>query len=146
MKLYRITREPYVALDGEGARLYGGRWNSPGHPVIYTARTLSLAALELLVHVDPDLIPEDLVAFEIVVPDDIEPRPVDRLPSPLTVDACRAVGDAWIEQSSSLLLSVPSIIIPEEQNLLINPRAEGADRLGIGARRPFRFDERLFNR
>src|SRR6185436_5749555 len=67
--VWRITRAPHQALDGEGARLNGGRWNSEGKPVVYTSATLSLAALEYLVHVEPLLAPNDLVAMAIDLPE-----------------------------------------------------------------------------
>jgi RES domain-containing protein len=66
--VWRITRAAYQALDGEGARLHGGRWNPEGVPVVYTSTTLSLAALEYLVHVDPEDVPGDLVAMRIRIP------------------------------------------------------------------------------
>ena len=69
MRLWRITREPYQALDGEGAKRNGGRWNSEGVPVVYLSPALSLAALEYLVHIDIEDVPDDLVALEIEVPD-----------------------------------------------------------------------------
>ncbi|MGH7535750.1 MAG: RES family NAD+ phosphorylase, partial [Gemmatimonadales bacterium] len=67
MRVWRLARAVHRALDGKGARRAGGRWNSPGVPVVYTSGTLSLAVLELLVHTDRDLVPGDLRAFEIEV-------------------------------------------------------------------------------
>ena len=64
----RLAREPFQDLDGEGARLHGGRWNSVGTPVVYTSSTLALAVLEMLVHVDPEDLPKDLVALRPDVP------------------------------------------------------------------------------
>lgn len=69
MLVWRITREACQALDGEGARLNGGGWNSEGVAVVYTSATLALAALEYLVHVDPEDVPEDLVAVQIQIPE-----------------------------------------------------------------------------
>src|SRR4051812_27242466 len=70
MIVWRLTRSAHRALDGEGARLNGGRWNTEGRVVVYTSTTLSLAALEYLVHLEPLLAPDDLVAMEIDLPDD----------------------------------------------------------------------------
>jgi RES domain-containing protein len=71
VRAWRITRRAYQALDDEGARLNGGRWNSEGVPVVYTSATLSLAALEYLVHVEIQGVPDDLVSLEIEVPDGV---------------------------------------------------------------------------
>jgi RES domain-containing protein len=68
--VWRIARSAHQALDGEGARQFGGRWNSPGIPMLYTSQNLSLAGLELLVHVDPGAAPSDLVALRVEVPED----------------------------------------------------------------------------
>ena len=78
MRLWRLARRPYRAFDGEGARPAGGRWTSAGTPLVYTSAHLSLAALELLVHVDPDELPDDLVALEIEAPDDMSAESVAR--------------------------------------------------------------------
>ncbi len=71
MRVWRLAKTDYAKLDGEGARLYGGRWNSAGKAVIYTASSLSLALLEQLVRIDPDEIPDDFVSIAIDLPDDI---------------------------------------------------------------------------
>lgn len=149
MRLYRICRAPYRALDGEGARLYGGRWNSPGSPVVYASSSLALAALEYLVHLDPDHAPSDLIALTLDVPDTAS---ADEVPgSALPVDwaqvadhpACVAAGDAWLSRGATLLLRVPAAPIPEEHNVLINPRHAEAAQVRIVAERPFAFDPRL---
>lgn len=98
MRVWRISREVYPLLDGEGARRWGGRWNSPGTPLVYTAGSASLASLESLAALDPETVPEDLVLAAIDVPDDavIEQLPRDELPdgwqAPLH-EWCRARGD-----------------------------------------------------
>src|SRR3954471_12928197 len=71
MRVWRLARRAYAALDGEGARRAGGRWNSPGLPAVYTSSALSLCVLELLVHTDPDLVPQDLRALEIHCPESL---------------------------------------------------------------------------
>ena len=149
MRAWRIARAAHRALDGEGARLAGGRWNSPGVPVVYASSTLSLAALEYLVHVDIGDVPDDLVALEIEVPDDggsLEIR-LDRLPSDWNRvedhPACVESGDEWAAAADALLLAVPSAIIPEELNLMINPAHPAAERIRIPSSRRFAFDPRL---
>lgn len=152
MQVWRITRAAHTALDGEGARRIGGRWNSPGVAVVFTATHLSLAALEYLVHIDIEEVPDDLVALGIEVPDDAVELHLDAddLPSNwrmvLQSEECRAIGDAWAKGQESLFLRVPSVIIPEEDNLLINPAHPRAAAVRIVSERPFSYDPRLLDR
>ena len=149
MKLWRVTRAPHQALDGEGARLYGGRWSSPGGAMVYAASSLALAALEYLVHVDKEDAPSDLVALQIEVPDDlaVETRDAEALPEGWANDVpspeCAGVGDAWLAAGNTVVLRLPSALVPEEQNALINPAHPGAARIRVVSARPFSFDPRL---
>jgi len=149
VRLYRLCRLAFRALDGEGGRLYGGRWNSPGRPVVYTSTTLALAALEYLVHVDPTDVPADLVALTIEVPDDVAIERVNtaRLPKRWMQSAscpeCQALGDAWLAGGKTALLSGPSAPVPEENNVMVNPRHVDAARVQITSQRKFAFDSRL---
>lgn len=149
MRVYRLCRAPFRALDGEGARLYGGRWNAPGRPVIYASGSLALAALEYLVQVDVEDVPADLVALTLHVPDDVAVETIDpgalpagweRAPEPAV---CRALGDAWLGARRALVLRVPSAPVPEEPNVLLDPRHPDAGRIGVVAERPFHYDPRL---
>ena len=148
-RVWRIARGRYAPLSGEGARIHGARWNSPGVTVVYTAGSLSLAIVELLVHTDPDLIPDDLVAFEIELPDSLPTRAVaaGELPpgwtDPSDFAPCRALGDAWARAADSCALRVPSAIVPEESNLLLNPLHPDAPGVRVVSQRPFAFDPRL---
>ena len=152
MRVWRLARKVYPVLDGDGARRYGGRWNDPGTPVVYTAAHLSLAVLELLVNLDADLIPADLTAYEIDVPDGLEVEAVDRnlLPEGWNTapecKMCRAIGQRWAKEARAAVLSVPSSVVPGETNYLINPQREEASRVRVVAERPFSFDPRLFKR
>jgi RES domain-containing protein len=147
--VWRITREPYQALDGEGARLNGGRWNSEGVAVVYTSTTLALAALEYLVHVDPEDVPEDLVAMRIQIPDGLPDERVRASGLPADWNevpdhpACVRRGDAWAKDARAAVLRVPSAIVPEEENILINPRHTDAGRIAVVHTRAFAFDPRL---
>lgn len=149
MHVWRLARRAFRELDGEGARQVGGRWNSEGVPVVYTSVTLSLAALEYLVHVDPDEAPDDLIAMQIEVPDDavIEEVRVDDLPRDWNRQpdhrACVELGDGWAVAGRALALRVPSAIVPEESNLLLNPGHPDAGRLRVARVRGFTFDPRL---
>lgn len=150
MRVWRLARSVYPALDGEGARLYGGRWNAPGTPVVYTARSLSLAALELLVHLNPDRLPEDLMAYAIDIPDGLKVHRIDVEDLPDGWDRraedaeLRRLGQAWAGAEEAAVLDVPSAVIPEERNVLINPRHPDASEVTIARERPFSFDPRLF--
>ena len=141
MQVWRICRRPFADLSGEGARLYGGRWNSPGRPVVYTAETAALAVLEVRVHLDLDwdLLPEDYVLVTIEVPAG-KPEQLAELP-PDTV----AAGDAWLASRRSALLKVPSVIVPESANILIDPTHPDAAAITIASTRPFAFDARLWH-
>ncbi|TVP58397.1 MAG: RES domain-containing protein [Gemmatimonadales bacterium] len=147
--MWRLARAPYQDLDGEGARLYGGRWNSVGTPVVYASSNLSLAVLEMLVHVDPEDLPRDLVAIQVQAPDPssaeqirLEDLPEDWADRP-DHPACRTIGDRWAARGESLLLRVPSAVVWEEENVLVNPRHPEAGKVRIVSTRAFRFDRRL---
>lgn len=148
MRVWRIARAAYGKLDGAGAERAGGRWNSPGRSVVYTATHPALAALELLAHLDPSDVPNDLQLFTIDIPDGLA---TTRLAAPaLPPDwraipnhpACRAAGDAWLEAAETPLLLVPSAILPDSGNVLINPR-HPATAMIITEAHPFAFDPRL---
>ncbi|MGH7523538.1 MAG: RES family NAD+ phosphorylase [Gemmatimonadales bacterium] len=149
MECHRICRRAHRPLDGEGARLYGGRWNSPGHAVVYASGSLALAALEFLVHLDSSEAPHDLLAMRINIPDDLTvsdvklralPARWDRYPA---VDACRKLGDAWLLAGKTAVLKVPSAPVHEEWNVLLNPRHPEFHRIREAGSRRFRFDQRL---
>ena len=150
MRVYRLIRARWVsqALTGEGARRYGSRWNPKGVPMVYTASTLSLAALEALVHFAIDTAPLDYVALTIRVPDDAVKRVADKqlppdwhtMPAPA---ACQALGARWAAQARSLGLSVPSAVVPSENNILLNPLHPGFSKVALEKQEPFVFDSRL---
>ena len=148
MKLWRISRAAFADLDGEGARLYGGRWNSEGIAVAYLSTSLSLAALEYLVHLDVSLAPMDLVSVEVEVPDGVSREEVDLEALPEGWSAvsdhpfCVDTGDEWIRRGESCLLLVPSAVIPKSWNVLLNPAHPDARRI-VSTTEPFAFDRRL---
>jgi len=151
MRVFRLVKARHAgtALDGEGARLAGGRWNSPGMPVVYCASSLSLAVLELLAHVDPGDLPEDLVAIGIEIPDALAMRRlgVRDLPADWRQDtgkaALRALAADWLRARAEAVLVVPSVIVPAELNVLVDPRHPDAAGIRAVAREPFRLDPRL---
>jgi len=152
MKVYRITREKYARdLSGEGARLYGGRWNSRGNAMLYTSGHASLAALEVLVHTPVQLLPNDLVLIRLFISEEVAistigkgelPPDWQSYPSP---EHLKQIGDKWLADLKSPVLCVPSAIIPEELNWLLNPVYRNLLSVEIEDIRPFTFDERLFD-
>jgi RES domain-containing protein len=148
MRVFRLTRARHAALDGEGARRYGGRWNSPGRRAVYASAHRSLALLEILVNLDlpPDLIPADYVMLEIEIPGPIMAA-ATIYDGPLDADGdLRSFGDAWIANGKSAVLSVPSAIVPAERNHIVNPEHSQAARIEVVSHAPFAIDRRLVHR
>lgn len=146
-RAWRIVKAKHAAtaFDGEGARRYGGRWNSAGTSVVYTSGSMALAALESLVHLNPP------VVFQFVaIPIDFDDALV-QTPTALPVDwteeppppATKRVGDLWVKEARSAVLELPSVIIPGEPNYLLNPAHPDFKRIVIGKPEPFSFDPRL---
>lgn len=145
MFVYRICKARYTALDGEGSRLYGGRWNSQGRPAVYTSTNLSLAALELLVHLDFDNLPVDLVWLKIEIADAASVEAFSNLTAPNEKDAA-AFGDEWLDAKRSLGLNVPSAVLSVEQNVILNPLHGEFAKVQTVETHDFVFDDRLFKR
>jgi RES domain-containing protein len=150
---WRIVKRKLAkdAFSGEGARLYGGRWNSPGVSVVYTAQSQSLAALELLVHLEnSDLLHEyvviearfDAALITRIAKSDL---PKDWRASPPPASA-RAIGDTWIADEPSPVLELPSAVIPAENIFLLNPQHSAFAKIEIGDALDFEFDLRLISR
>ena len=137
-----------TAFDGEGARLYGGRWNSPGTVVVYTAQTESLAALELLVHLQASQLLMSYcslpVDFDDALVEVVDPTslPSDWRSSPAP-SVLQQIGDRWAADHRSVVLQLPSAIVPREANFIINPRHPDFGSLSIGPPDSFDFDPRL---
>jgi RES domain-containing protein len=148
VNLWRICRSTFQVLDGEGARLYGGRWNPEGVAVVYLSTSLELAALEYLVHLDVSMVPGDLVSVEVEVSDQVSSERVERADLPPDWNtasdhpSCIDLGADWIRRGESCLLFVPSAVIPRSWNVLLNPSHQEARGVS-GAVEPFAFDRRL---
>jgi RES domain-containing protein len=151
MRIWRLCREPYAAeaFSGEGARRFGGRWNSRGVPMVYASTSLALAAIELFVHLEPGQTPSDLVYLSATLPEGEPARTIE--PSDLPpnwwsddFDPLRAIGDKWIHECSSLALEVPSAALRMERNVLVNPLHSAISKLRIDPPQPFQFDARMF--
>lgn len=151
MRAWRLVKRRYLdgAFDGEGARRYGGRWNSPGRPVVYLGGTPAVAALEVMVHnARATLLDERFVIVPVDVPDELVlDLDTSVLPpgwhDPTDTAAAAAIGDAWLESAASLALRVPSAVTLLDTNLLLNPAHPDMARAVIGEPRTFRFDARL---
>ncbi len=152
MRVWRICRAKWSqsAFSGEGARRAGGRWNHKGTRMVYTSTTLSLAALELFVHLDSEELPTDLVAVELILPTDVSSREIHAAALPQNWRAFPApaslkeIGTTWAKTSDTLILNVPSAIIPRETNVLINPAHPEFSRIEPGTAEPFQYDPRMW--
>ena len=128
MQVWRLTRRAFAAtpFDGFGPARGGGRWNSRGTYVAYAASSRALAILEVLVHIERTLAPVDYVFIEATVPDDaIEALARSELPPSWRTEpppsTLREIGDTWVRSGRSLALAVPSAVVPDEVNMLLNP-------------------------
>ncbi|MBV8731613.1 MAG: RES family NAD+ phosphorylase [Acidobacteriia bacterium] len=151
MRFWRICRRPYAneSATGEGARLYGGRWNSRGVRVVYTSTSLALAAVETFVNLEPNLIPADLISIEGDIPESLVIRKLD--PSVLPAgwresrdESLRRFGDEWIRGGETVALLVPSAAIRGEWNVLLNPAHRDVAQMQFKSPERFEFDARMF--
>jgi RES domain-containing protein len=151
MQFWRICRRRYAAeaAIGEGVRRYGGRWNSRGVRVVYASTSLSLAAVETFVNLEPNLAPVDLVSIEGVVPDAIQTTTLDVNSLPprwyeTRDESLHRFGDEWIRTGRSATLLVPSAAIRGEWNVLLNPVPADFSKIEFRDAEPFEFDARMF--
>ena len=150
MFIYRICNTQYAKdTSGLGAKLFGGRWNNKGNAILYTSSTRALAALEVLVHLQANQVkPIDFSLVTLFAPDNsiseikYEVIKAEINKYGLTANF-KSIGDEWIKNNKSLLLKVPSIVIPEEYNFLINPLHKDFHKIKIDDVKPFDFDRRL---
>jgi RES domain-containing protein len=137
-----------AAFSGEGARRYGGRWNSAGVAVVYAASHRSLAMLEILVHLRGRGPLPAYRAFPVRFDESlVEPVPLSALADAWDAEpptaASRTVGDTWVKGAKSAVLAVPSAVVPEETNYLLNPNHAQFSMITIGDPSLCRFDPRL---
>lgn len=149
MRVWRLAKPEFApGLDGEGARLGGGRWNAPGVPMVYCAASLALAVLEVMAHLPPAMrragaLPA-MVALGLDVPDaEVITFDAASLPLGSGISDCQAAGNAWSLAQGSLGLWVPSRVIPLESNLLLNPAHPAMAQVRVAVRQAFWFDETL---
>lgn len=144
---YRLIKEKHAqtAFDGEGARLFGGRWNSRGIPLVYTSESLALCCLEIFVHLPSYDLLSDYVYFQTIFDDELvedaqlfdgwDARPVSKI--------SQVIGDQWANKKQSPVLRVPSIIVPESNNYLIDVSDPDVSKIKTSDPLPLRFDPRL---
>ncbi len=147
MHVYRLLRREFALPDpfsGEGSFLYGGRWSSPGTRLSYASTYRSLAVLEYRAHIDPAFASQDLVIATLVIPDDVLIAPTPPLPENWrqtpAPEALREVGDRFVAACEAAAMLVPSVIVPEESNVLINPKHPDMGR--VAELVEFQFDSR----
>jgi RES domain-containing protein len=150
---WRLLKSAFVrhAFDGEGARLYGGRWNSPGAAMVYCSATASLAVLEVFANVQRSDLAEHFVlitcTFDNGLIEHLNVADLDRdwrrSPAPAQL---QEIGDEWLASGRSPVLAVPSAIIEHEQNFLLNPSHRSFTKIQRGRPKPFTFDLRLLDR
>lgn len=152
--LYRIGKTKRIRdLSGEGARLYGGRWNLKGTPLLYTSDSTALATLETLVHSPLHLMPNNRSIITLNLPDDLAVRDLstEDLPSkwwinPAPPELAR-IGEQWVEEQSGVALIVPSSVTPtgEGRNYILNPQHPDFSQTEIVKVSKYDYDERLFS-
>lgn len=132
-------------FSGEGAKLFGGRWNSIGVPIVYTSESIALATLELCVHFDKEVDLKEYRVFPVTFSGDLV-KTIDSLPEGWnhdpTLPAPRKIGDDWVSKDISPVLKVPSVIVPSEYNYILNPHHPDFQDIKIGEVRPFDIDPR----
>lgn len=151
MFVYRIARTLYIRdLSGTGAKHYGGRWNAKGTAILYTSEHRSLAILELLVNANMHSLPNELSMLQLKLPESNQPPEIKtadlpqnwrRSPAPFKL---AELGSDWITSGDSLAITVPSVIVPEERNILINPNHPDFNSLKIETVSSFDMDSRFF--
>ena len=151
IQVYRITACNYINdLSGQGSFLYGGRWNSAGTRLLYTAENPSLAMLEALAHVTMLKQSRPYCLATIEIPDDIEVLDeLQLLPdwnAPMAPDWMKNYGNEFVTKGSHLALRVPSVLLPGQYNYLINPMHRHSKQLRLVGHRQISFDQRLVNR
>ena len=147
MIVYRIARQRYTQdLSGTGARLYGGRWNSKGVALLYTAESRALAAMELAVHTDLNDLPDDLQLITLKLPPEAEVYQISLVENwnqhPPNLQT-KLLGDSFVRDGKALVMKAPSVVVRGDCNYLLNPAHKQSSRVKIVDVSPFFFDERL---
>lgn len=145
-EVYRLVRAERAqdALSGEGARLYGGRWNAPGTAVVYASESRALAVLEAFVHVSLEARTMHFLLYAITLPRRARLQHHDAARAPRGFASSQEFGRAWLAESRALALVVPSVIVHQEMNYVLNVRHPQFAQVRVREHEPFSFDERLW--
>ena len=151
MRVFRIADRRFPIFDGTGARMIGGRWNSPGRPLIYAAETFAAALLEVLIRSNLGRVPKTHAAIEITIPETITVESIRGADlagwEAEDQNASRAFGDQWLKEQRSAVLLVPSVVTRgREHNVLINPEHRDFGQIVAGKPEDVQWDRRLFQR
>ena len=153
MIVFRLSKAAYADdLSGKGAELTGGRWNSKGTALVYTSASRALCTAEIAVHTPLGNLPTDFKIITIEIPEDnlVKELQVDELPSDWKsiphAHSTQVIGDKFVSEGNFAVLKVPSVVVQDEYNYLVNPAHTDAREIKIIAVEPFNFDERLFIR
>jgi RES domain-containing protein len=141
--VFRVCRAIHARLDGQGAKLVGGRWNTPGHAVVYMAESIALAVLENLVHMTEEDFPLRYVVVEAIIPESVRIETESSIVRLFGRYVPRVLGDRWILSNVSAVLQVRSAVVRSEYNYLLNPAHSEFRRISVKPARLFNFDKRL---
>ncbi len=147
MKVYRLVKARHAdeAVSGKGAQLYGGRWNPPGFEVVYAAESRALAVLEMFVHLPLEARDLHFLLYEITLPKGARShRPRTSRPGYHPMRVTQENGRSWLERGTTLALIAPSVIVPQETNVVLNVRHPQFQRVRVSEPQPFSFDSRLW--
>ncbi len=149
MIVYRLATEQFVDdLTGTGAKLYGGRWNSVGVPALYTTESISLALVEILVNTSKILLPPDYMLLTLEIPDQLNVRTIykNKLKKDWKKDIeyTQFIGSSFINAAEELALKVPSAVVDEESNFVLNPNHVDFKKVKIKSISKFQLDKRFF--
>jgi RES domain-containing protein len=146
-KVYRLVRRERAAgaLSGEGARRYGGRWNPPGGAVVYAAESRALAVLETFVHLALEARVLRFVLFTLELPGRARLHRHAGTRPPRSLAASQEAGRTWLDRGDALALVVPSLIVPQEKNYVLNVAHSQFAAVRVADAEPFSFDERLWH-
>lgn len=152
MNVYRIAKKEFIEdMTGEGARLYGGRWNKKGTRALYTAESRSLATVEYLVHLPLQIMPQQMCIAELELPNNefdtitLNDLPSDWYSYPAS-DTLIEIGEKWLHENKTLYLKVPSAVVKNEWNIIINPQHKHFHKVKIISVEDYTFDSRLVKR
>jgi RES domain-containing protein len=149
---WRVVKKKHAstAFDGEGARLFGGRWNHQGVSVVYVSDSLSLAVLEQFIHLGTAGLHLSYIYFEVIIPDDVAVSSIEQKDLPKNwrteppPNSTKQIGTEWSQSHESAVLRVPSVIVPHGSNLLLNPNHANFVKLKIGKPVDYSFDPRMW--